>query len=88
MATVQQFRLRWNNHQPNFITMFTKLLTSEELVDVTLGAEGQNLQAHKVVLSACSTYFQVSKQQHHIHIKVYIQAVYVILEYSCFPDTL
>lgn len=55
---VQQFCLRWNNHQPNFISVFTNLLTNETLVDVTLAAEGKQLQAHKVVLSACSTYFQ------------------------------
>lgn len=40
--------------------MFTSLLNSESLVDVTLAAEGKHLQAHKVVLSACSSYFQVS----------------------------
>ncbi|XP_026293926.1 protein tramtrack, beta isoform isoform X3 [Frankliniella occidentalis] len=57
-AAVQQFRLRWNNHQPNFISVFTTLLNSESLVDVTLGAEGKHVQAHKVVLSACSSYFQ------------------------------
>ncbi|XP_054274287.1 longitudinals lacking protein, isoforms H/M/V-like [Macrosteles quadrilineatus] len=55
---VQQYCLRWNNHQPNFISMFTSLLNSESLVDVTLAAEGKHIQAHKVVLSACSSYFQ------------------------------
>uniref|UniRef100_A0A1B6DG12 BTB domain-containing protein n=3 Tax=Clastoptera arizonana TaxID=38151 RepID=A0A1B6DG12_9HEMI len=55
---VQQFCLRWNNHQPNFISVFFDLLNSESLVDVTLAAEGKHIQAHKVVLSACSTYFQ------------------------------
>ncbi|XP_072930904.1 uncharacterized protein [Epargyreus clarus] len=54
----QQYSLRWNNHQPNFISMFTTLLNTQTLVDVTLAAEGKHLQAHKVVLSACSTYFQ------------------------------
>ena len=57
--SIQQFCLRWNNHQPNFISVFTNLLNSESLVDVTLAAEGRHLQAHRVVLSACSTYFQV-----------------------------
>lgn len=56
---MQQYCLRWNNHQPNFISVFSSLLNSESLVDVTLAAEGRHLQAHKVVLSACSSYFQV-----------------------------
>ncbi|XP_075990575.1 uncharacterized protein LOC142986159 isoform X2 [Anticarsia gemmatalis] len=54
----QQYSLRWNNHQPNFISMFTTLLNTQTLVDVTLAADGKQLLAHKVVLSACSTYFQ------------------------------
>lgn len=56
--TMQQYCLRWNNHQPNFISVFSNLLNSESLVDVTLSAEGRHLQAHKLVLSACSSYFQ------------------------------
>ncbi|KAL1517482.1 hypothetical protein ABEB36_001244 [Hypothenemus hampei] len=58
MMTMQQYCLRWNNHQPNFISVFSSLLNNESLVDVTLAAEGKHLQAHKVVLSACSSYFQ------------------------------
>lgn len=58
MMSMQQYCLRWNNHQPNFISVFSNLLNNETLVDVTLAAEGRQIQAHKVVLSACSTYFQ------------------------------
>jgi hypothetical protein len=64
--SVQQYCLRWNNHQPNFISVFSSLLLNETLVDVTLAAEGRQLQAHKVVLSACSSYFQVL-QKNSIH---------------------
>lgn len=60
MATpTQQFCLRWNNHQPNFIAVFSSLLRSETMCDVTLATEGKHILAHKIVLSACSSYFQV-----------------------------
>lgn len=55
-----QFRLQWKNHSPNFVSAFTQLLDSEALVDVTLSASGKQIQAHRVVLSACSSYLQVS----------------------------
>ncbi|XP_047041278.1 longitudinals lacking protein, isoforms H/M/V-like isoform X3 [Helicoverpa zea] len=54
----QQYSLKWNNHQPNFISMFTTFLNTQSMVDVTLATDGQQLSAHKVVLAACSTYFQ------------------------------
>lgn len=49
---------RWNNHSVNLVTRFTGLYQSETLTDVTLAAEGKHLQAHKMLLSACSDYFQ------------------------------
>lgn len=54
----QQFCLRWNNYQNNLTTCFDQLLQSQSFVDVTLACDGQSLKAHKVVLSACSPYFQ------------------------------
>lgn len=38
----------------------TGLLNSEMFVDATIAAEGRKIRVHKVVLSACSSYFQVS----------------------------
>lgn len=35
-----------------------ELREQEEFVDVTLACEGQQVAAHKVVLSACSPYFR------------------------------
>ena len=61
MASDQQFCLRWNNHQNTLVSILDSLLDSGTLVDCTLAAEGRFLQAHKVVLSACSPYFAVSK---------------------------
>lgn len=55
----QQYCLRWNNHQNTLISVFDSLQERGCMVDCTLGAEGQSLQAHKVVLSACSPYLEV-----------------------------
>ena len=54
----QQYCLRWNNHQHNLLSVFEDLLNHEAFVDVTLACDGLNLKAHKMVLSACSPYFQ------------------------------
>lgn len=54
----QRFCLRWNNHQSNLLSVFDQLLHDESFVDVTLAVEGRFLRAHKMVLSACSPYFQ------------------------------
>jgi len=53
-----QFCLKWNNYQLSLTSAFKHILEEEEFVDVTLSAGGQNLKAHKVVLSACSSYFR------------------------------
>ncbi|XP_046641903.1 protein bric-a-brac 1-like isoform X3 [Daphnia pulicaria] len=58
MTSQQLFRLHWKNHSPNFVSVFSQLLNTESLVDVTLACDGKQIQAHRVVLSACSTYFQ------------------------------
>ena len=55
----EHYCLRWNNHQSNLLGVFSQLLRDESLVDVTLScSEGHSIRAHKVVLSACSSYFQ------------------------------
>lgn len=55
---MSEYCLRWNNHRPNLVTVFSELLTTEALVDVTLATDGHYIHAHKLVLSACSVYFK------------------------------
>ncbi|XP_051168413.1 protein bric-a-brac 1 isoform X1 [Leptopilina boulardi] len=54
----QHYCLRWNNYQSNMTSVFHQLLQTEAFVDVTLACNEASLKAHKVVLSACSSYFQ------------------------------
>ncbi|XP_026746807.1 protein tramtrack, beta isoform-like isoform X2 [Trichoplusia ni] len=58
MASDEQFSLCWNNFHANMSAGFHGLLSRGDLVDVTLAADGRLLQAHKLVLSVCSPYFQ------------------------------
>ncbi|XP_046908131.2 LOW QUALITY PROTEIN: uncharacterized protein LOC124489786 [Dermatophagoides farinae] len=54
----QQYCLKWNNHRNNMVKVFNELLSDENFVDVTLACDGVSIKAHKLVLSACSTYFR------------------------------
>ena len=50
----------WSSKYENCLQVFLEQLSNENLVDVTLSCQGQFLKAHKMILSACSPYFQVS----------------------------
>ncbi|XP_075222745.1 uncharacterized protein LOC142325193 [Lycorma delicatula] len=64
METPQQYCLRWKYHHSNLQVMFSQLLERESFCDVTLACEGKTLRAHKMMLSACSTYFDAIFSQH------------------------
>ena len=51
--------LKWNDFQENVTTAFGSLRDDKELTDVTLASDdGQQIKAHKVILAACSPFFQ------------------------------
>lgn len=56
----QQYCLKWNNYQTSLTSTFKDLLACESFVDCTLscGQGSQTINAHRVVLSACSPYFR------------------------------
>lgn len=58
MAEQEHYSLRWNNHQNHILRAFDALLQTKTLVDVTLVCAETSIRAHKVVLSACSPFFQ------------------------------
>lgn len=59
MGSSSQYCLRWNNHRNNLLAAFDQLLHVEAFTDVTLACEeGVTLHAHRLVLAACSSYFQ------------------------------
>lgn len=55
----QQLCLRWNSHRTNLLEVFDHLLQNESFTDVTFVCDGgTQIKCHKVVLAACSPYFQ------------------------------
>lgn len=58
MSSSQQFSLKWTNYTNHITNAFDSLRSKEDFCDVTLSCEGRKIRAHKVLLSACSTYFK------------------------------
>jgi BTB/POZ domain len=66
----QLLHLKWNNHTNNLMDIIREQYSKQSLVDVTLSCQGKRFRAHRMILSACSPYFQVrllflySSEQH------------------------
>ncbi|XP_028129373.1 protein abrupt-like isoform X2 [Diabrotica virgifera virgifera] len=57
MDEAKQFAVTWSNHMNHVKQAFDNLLNNSDLTDVTLYVEGNKIGAHKMLLSACSNYF-------------------------------
>jgi len=53
----ENFCLKWNDHHSIFFSSAESLCSNQNLTDVVLSAGGKQFQAHKLVLSICSSYF-------------------------------
>lgn len=56
--TSEKFCLRWNDFERNISSAFKDIRDEKEFFDVTIACEDDQLQAHKVILSACSPFFR------------------------------
>ena len=61
----QAFFLRWNAHHTTLVKELDQLLLNKALVDCTLAADGQYIDVHKVVLSACSPFLESLLNRHY-----------------------
>ena len=52
------FCLKWNDYQENVVATLSELRAEEDFFDVTLACDGEQVRAHKVVLSCCSQFFR------------------------------
>ncbi|GAB0097910.1 hypothetical protein DMENIID0001_135920 [Sergentomyia squamirostris] len=58
MSSNQPMNVQWNNHLNSLGTAFPRMFSAQRFVDVTLACEGRRIHCHRVVLAACSSYFE------------------------------
>jgi len=76
MATNEKYCLRWNDFESNISTAFRELREEKDFFDVTLACDDKQVQAHKVILSACSPFFRsVLRRNPHQHPLLYLRGV-------------
>jgi len=72
----EKFCLRWNDFESNISVAFRELRDDKDFFDVTLACEDEQIQAHKVILSACSPFFrQILRRNAHQHPLLYLKGV-------------
>jgi len=54
----ENFSLKWNDFEKNISSGLRDIRSSGDFLDVTLVCEQEQVQAHKLVLSTCSTFFR------------------------------
>ena len=69
--------LKWNDYQENIISAFGNLREDNDFADVTLACEdGQQVEAHKVILAASSPFFQkLLGRNKHPHPLIYMRGM-------------
>ena len=76
MGSIEKFCLRWNDFESNISGAFRELREDKDFFDVTLACDDDQIQAHKVILSACSPFFrQILKRNKHDHPLLYMKGV-------------
>jgi len=76
MSSSEKFCLRWNDFETNISVAFRELREEKDFFDVTLACDDSQIQAHKVILSACSPFFRnVLRRNPHQHPLLYLKGV-------------
>jgi len=74
--TSEKFCLRWNDFESNISSAFKELRDDKDFFDVTLACDDEQIQAHKVILSACSPFFRnILRRNPHQHPLLYLKGV-------------
>jgi len=76
MGENEKFCLRWNDFESNISVAFREIREEKDLLDCTLSCGSRQIQAHKLILSACSPFFRsILRQNPHQHPLLYLKGV-------------
>jgi len=72
----EKFCLRWNDFESNISLAFRELREDKDFFDVTLACDDEQINAHKVILSACSPFFRnILRRNPHQHPLLYLKGI-------------
>ena len=72
----EKFCLKWNDFEANISGAFKELREDKDFFDVTLACDEDQINAHKVILSACSPFFRnILRRNPHQHPLLYMKGV-------------
>ena len=77
MGSSEKLSLKWDDFQSNISNSFGQIRQDQDFSDVTLTCDGdQQVQAHKVILSASSSFFnKLLKKNKHPHPLLYMRGL-------------
>jgi len=76
MSNKEHFCLRWNDFESNISKSFKSIRDEKDFFDVTLACEDDQVQAHRLILSACSPFFrEVLRKHSHQHPLLFLKGV-------------
>jgi len=73
---MEKLCLRWNDFENNISAAFRDMRGDKDFFDVTIACDDEQIQAHKVILSACSPFFRnILRRNPHQHPLLYLKGV-------------
>merc|ERR1712013_577252 len=72
----EKFCIQWNKFETDLSSAFRSIREDKDFFDITLVCEDEQIEAHKLILSACSPFFKtmLRRNQHH-HPLLYLKGV-------------
>merc|ERR1712126_309070 len=72
----EKFCLKWNDFEHNVSSAFNDIREEKDFFDVTLVCDNNQVQAHKVIIAACSPFFKsILRRNPHQHPLLYLKGV-------------